>query len=32
MASKLQELAKLEEQGIFTEEEFQAKTKQILDL
>jgi hypothetical protein len=32
MASQLQELAKLKEQGILTEEEFQAKKKQILDL
>ena len=32
MASQLQELAKLKEQGILTEEEFQAKEKQILDL
>jgi hypothetical protein len=32
MASQLQELAKLKEQGILTEEEFQAKTTQILDL
>ena len=28
----LQELAQLKEQGILTEEEFQAKQKQILDL
>ena len=28
----LQELAKLNDQGILTEEEFQAKKKQILDL
>jgi Short C-terminal domain len=32
VASQLQELAKLKEQGILTEEEFQAKKKQILDL
>jgi hypothetical protein len=32
MASQLQELAKLKEQGILTEEEFQAKKKQILDI
>jgi hypothetical protein len=32
MASQLQELAKLKEQGILTDEEFQAKKKQILDL
>ena len=32
MTSQLQELAKLKEQGILTEEEFQAKKKQILDL
>ena len=32
MTEQLQELAKLKEQGILTEEEFQAKKKQILDL
>ena len=32
MTSQLQELAQLKEQGILTEEEFQAKKKQILDL
>ena len=32
MTSQLQELAKLKDQGILTEEEFQAKKKQILDL
>ena len=32
MASQLQELAKLKDQGILTEEEFQAKKKQILDI
>jgi hypothetical protein len=32
MASQLQELAKLKEQGILTEEEFQARKKQILDI
>lgn len=32
MTSQLQELAKLKEQDILTEEEFQAKKKQILDL
>ena len=31
MASQLQELAKLKEQGILTEEELQARKKQILD-
>jgi hypothetical protein len=32
MATQLQELAKLKDQGILTDEEFQAKKKQILDL
>jgi Short C-terminal domain len=32
LAGQLQELAKLKEQGILTEEEFQAKKKQILDI
>jgi hypothetical protein len=32
ITSQLEELAKLKDQGILTEEEFQAKKKQILDL
>jgi Short C-terminal domain len=32
LAGQLQELAKLKDQGILTEEEFQAKKKQILDI
>jgi hypothetical protein len=32
MKSQLLELAQLKEQGILTEEEFQAKKKQFLDL
>jgi Short C-terminal domain len=32
IADQLQEPAKLKDQGLLTEEEFQAKKKQILDL